>query len=278
MTSSKYKFSYETWASTLLTMFVLAPTVPVLLLAGFEWLDLRGVLLVELLLMFLSLPLLLVCLASIRRSLWQAQSTPKALTPVGIAPRADARGTGQRYETEGPLEGFRFETEEQWREFRIGAWLHDCGKVTRPEHIVDKATKLETVYNRIHEIRMRFEVLLPDARNERLAALAAGEPPEAVETRHAAEVARLQEEFTFLAEHRDRTSATAIAISSQSNSIRSISASFCSVPLQPPADGHLSLISWRRDHPIAPYRRVGRCRRSAACRRSPPAPSCRRAG
>ena len=67
-------------------------------------------------------------------------------------------------------------TDEQWREFRIGAWLHDCGKVTTPEHIVDKATKLETVYNRIHEIRMRFEVLLRDAMIERLAALAAGEP------------------------------------------------------------------------------------------------------
>ena len=49
MTSSKYKLSYETWASALVTMFILVPTVPVLLLAGFEWLDLRGVLLVELL-------------------------------------------------------------------------------------------------------------------------------------------------------------------------------------------------------------------------------------
>ena len=43
------------------------------------------------------------------------------------------------------------------------AWLHDCGKVTTPEYVVDKATKLETIYNRIHEVRMRFEVLLRDA-------------------------------------------------------------------------------------------------------------------
>mgnify|MGYP003347098377 CR=1 FL=1 len=64
--------------------------------------------------------------------------------------------------TEGPLADFSFKTEEEWREFRIGAWLHDCGKVTTPEYVVDKSCKLETIYNRIHEIRMRFEVLLRD--------------------------------------------------------------------------------------------------------------------
>ena len=42
-------------------------------------------------------------------------------------------------------------------------WLHDCGKVTTPEYVVDKATKLETIYDRIHEVRMRFEVLKRDA-------------------------------------------------------------------------------------------------------------------
>ena len=449
MTSSKYKLSYETWASALVTMFILVPTVPVLLLAGFEWLDLRGVLLVELLLMFLSLPLLFVCLASIRRSLGALAEDTRRIRELDFSPhssphspireldelhrqhdsmrrsihtqnqaleeaqeklaslvengmlmsserdkhrllqhilmqgkricnadaatlylmtdhdslrftlrskadqlpafelplhdpdtgtpnerhvstyvalrretviiddvysetRFDLSGTRRfdmesGYRTvsmlcvplvahggevlgvlqfmnatdpnsgdvtrfsrqnlrfvealasqsavalenhnlidsqtalidamieilagaidaksaytgghcarvpelalmlaeqasataEGPLADFRFETDEQWREFRIGAWLHDCGKVTTPEHIVDKATKLETVYNRIHEIRMRFEVLLRDVMIERLAALAAGEPAEAVETRHAAEVARLQEEFTFVAE------------------------------------------------------------------------------
>jgi HD-GYP domain-containing protein (c-di-GMP phosphodiesterase class II) len=101
---------------------------------------------------------------------------------------------------EGPLADFNFETEEQWREFRIGAWLHDCGKITTPEHIVDKATKLETVYNRIHEIRMRFEVLLRDAMIERLEALATGEASEFVEARYAATVDRLQDEFAFVAQ------------------------------------------------------------------------------
>ena len=64
---------------------------------------------------------------------------------------------------DGPFKDFSFETEDEWREFYIGAWLHDCGKVTTPEYVVDKATKLETINNRIHEIRTRFEVLFRDA-------------------------------------------------------------------------------------------------------------------
>lgn len=67
---------------------------------------------------------------------------------------------------EGPFADFRMASEDQWREFNVAAWLHDCGKLTTPEYVVDKATKLETIYNRIHEIRMRFEVLLRDAEIE----------------------------------------------------------------------------------------------------------------
>ena len=58
---------------------------------------------------------------------------------------------------------FHINSKEERKEFELAAWLHDCGKVTTPEYVVDKATKLETIYNRIHEIRMRFEVLLRDA-------------------------------------------------------------------------------------------------------------------
>ena len=58
---------------------------------------------------------------------------------------------------------FKLKTDDEWREFEIASWLHDCGKVVTPEFVVDKATKLETIYNRIHEIRTRFEVLHRDA-------------------------------------------------------------------------------------------------------------------
>lgn len=62
-----------------------------------------------------------------------------------------------------PFGEFAFKSDEEWREFEIAAWLHDCGKIITPERIIDKGTKLETLYNRIHEIRMRFEVLWRDA-------------------------------------------------------------------------------------------------------------------
>lgn len=101
--------------------------------------------------------------------------------------------------TEGPLASFAFRSEDEWREFRIGAWLHDCGKITTPEHIVDKATKLEIVYNRIHEVRMRFEVLLRDATIARLQALANGVPAEEVETTYRERLASLQDDFAFVA-------------------------------------------------------------------------------
>ena len=54
-------------------------------------------------------------------------------------------------------------TAKNWEELSVAAWLHDCGKVTTPDHVMDKATKLETIYDRIHEIRMRYEVLKRDA-------------------------------------------------------------------------------------------------------------------
>lgn len=60
--------------------------------------------------------------------------------------------------TEGLFKEFSL-NEEEWYELHIGAWLHDCGKVTTPEYVVDKATKLETITDRIHEVRTRFEVI-----------------------------------------------------------------------------------------------------------------------
>ncbi len=67
----------------------------------------------------------------------------------------------------GPFADFRL-NEEEWEAIHIASWLHDCGKVTTPEFVVDKATKLETIYDRIHEIRTRFEVLKRDAHIETL--------------------------------------------------------------------------------------------------------------
>jgi HD-GYP domain-containing protein (c-di-GMP phosphodiesterase class II) len=62
---------------------------------------------------------------------------------------------------EGPLCDFQM-TEKDRYELKIAGLLHDCGKVTTPVHVVDKATKLETIYDRIHLIDTRFEVLRRD--------------------------------------------------------------------------------------------------------------------
>lgn len=61
----------------------------------------------------------------------------------------------------GPFKDVHF-TEQEMYELRIAAWLHDCGKVTTPEYVVDKATKLETIYDRIHTVETRMEVLKRD--------------------------------------------------------------------------------------------------------------------
>ncbi len=103
-------------------------------------------------------------------------------------------------ETEtGPFADFRFDTREQRREFQIAAWLHDCGKVTTPEYIVDKATKLETIYNRIHEIRTRYEILLRDATIERYQSVIDGLDPGEADEILSDRLDKLRDDFEFVA-------------------------------------------------------------------------------
>src|SRR6478736_1706827 len=68
---------------------------------------------------------------------------------------------------EGPLRDFTMSEKDRY-ELKIAGLLHDCGKVTTPVHIVDKATKLETIFDRVHLIDTRFEVLKRDAEIESL--------------------------------------------------------------------------------------------------------------
>lgn len=89
--------------------------------------------------------------------------------------------------------------EDEWEAIHIAAWLHDCGKVTTPEYVVDKATKLETIYNRIHEVRMRFEVIKRDREIATLKAIAAGGDSAALNTELQRSLQSLDEDFQFLA-------------------------------------------------------------------------------
>ena len=68
---------------------------------------------------------------------------------------------------EGPLRDFRMSEKDRY-ELKIAGLLHDCGKVTTPVHVVDKATKLESIFDRIQLIDTRFEVLKRDSELEAL--------------------------------------------------------------------------------------------------------------
>ncbi|MCP4899656.1 MAG: GAF domain-containing protein [bacterium] len=101
---------------------------------------------------------------------------------------------------EGPLAEFSL-TDDEWYELHIASWLHDCGKVTTPEYVVDKATRLETNYNRLHEIRTRFEVLWRDAELECSNALV-DDPStaEATRTRLQERLHQIADDWQFVAE------------------------------------------------------------------------------
>ncbi len=99
---------------------------------------------------------------------------------------------------EGPLKDFTL-NEDGWEEAKLAGWLHDCGKITTPEYVMDKATKLETLYDRIHEVRTRFEVLKRDAEIASLRALLDGADA-ADEQRKLNEALRaLDDDFAFVA-------------------------------------------------------------------------------
>jgi HD-GYP domain-containing protein (c-di-GMP phosphodiesterase class II) len=103
------------------------------------------------------------------------------------------------HETErGPMADFRM-TDADRRELWLAGLLHDCGKITTPVHVVDKATKLQTIFDRIHMIDTRFEVLLRDAEIRALRAQCEGGADRAaIAAALAAEQARLRADRDFL--------------------------------------------------------------------------------
>ncbi|MBL8530067.1 MAG: GAF domain-containing protein [Burkholderiales bacterium] len=103
----------------------------------------------------------------------------------------------------GPLKNFVMTDKDRY-ELKIAGLLHDCGKVTTPVHVVDKATKLETIFDRIKLVDTRFEVLKRDAEIEmlraRIEAMKRGDSDAAarLEAGFNAVIVELDEERTFL--------------------------------------------------------------------------------
>jgi HD-GYP domain-containing protein (c-di-GMP phosphodiesterase class II) len=91
--------------------------------------------------------------------------------------------------TDGPLADFKM-TEKDRYELKIAGLLHDCGKITTPVHVVDKATKLETIFDRVHFVAQRFEILKRDAEVKLLRAKL-----DAVEHGDGASVARAERDY-----------------------------------------------------------------------------------
>lgn len=102
----------------------------------------------------------------------------------------------------GPLAGFSMDDDDRY-ELEIAAWLHDCGKITTPESVMDKATKLQTMFDRIELVKTRYELLRRDLEiawlRRRLAAAEAGEPTEpAWEADYRGALEDLDAELAFL--------------------------------------------------------------------------------
>ena len=103
----------------------------------------------------------------------------------------------------GPLADFSM-TEKEVYELRIAAWLHDCGKVTTPESVMDKPTKLATIFDRIHAVDQRFELLKKQMEcamlRQHLAALAKGHAADfdGLESRLNMHARQLNEDRDFL--------------------------------------------------------------------------------
>lgn len=99
----------------------------------------------------------------------------------------------------GELQDFTMD-DNGFRELHLASWLHDCGKVVTPEYVVDKATKLETIYDRIHEVRMRFEVLKRDVEIAYWKQVADGGDQHALKLEMDAKLTQIDDDYAFVAQ------------------------------------------------------------------------------
>jgi len=94
--------------------------------------------------------------------------------------------------------------DDELKELRFAAWMHDVGKITTPEYVVDKSTKLETIYDRINLIKTRFEILKRDAKIEllehklRICESESSEDIGALEENYRTRIKTIEDNLTFL--------------------------------------------------------------------------------
>jgi HD-GYP domain-containing protein (c-di-GMP phosphodiesterase class II) len=101
---------------------------------------------------------------------------------------------------QGVLKDFSMTDEDRY-ELEVAAWLHDCGKLTTPEYVMDKSTKLEKIYDRIEIIDMRLEVMKQETQIDRLTAIAAGVSQDEADKIFQEKIDLLNEVGEFLRRH-----------------------------------------------------------------------------
>ena len=101
----------------------------------------------------------------------------------------------------GPLTDFHMDEKDKY-ELSVAGWLHDCGKIATPEYVMDKATKLETIHDRIHLVECRIELAKAEIRNEyqtkMIEALKAGQTATQLEQELEQTLTELDEDRAFL--------------------------------------------------------------------------------
>ncbi len=100
-------------------------------------------------------------------------------------------------EKNGPLADFSMSDKDRY-ELKIAGLLHDCGKVTTPVHVVDKATKLQTIFDRIDLVETRLEVLRRDCELDSLRAVLGGTSADVAAAQLAVRLSAIDTDCAFL--------------------------------------------------------------------------------
>ena len=100
-------------------------------------------------------------------------------------------------EDEGVFNDFQL-NDDEWYELRVSAWMHDCGKLSTPDSVLDKSTKLHLMRDGIHEVEARFAAIRQQLIGNYYKALSEG--ADAISTKEAldSELSALEEDCAFL--------------------------------------------------------------------------------
>lgn len=101
---------------------------------------------------------------------------------------------------EGAFKDFLLSNDDRY-ELEVAAWLHDCGKLTTPEFVMDKSTKLERVFDRIELVELRLDIMMRDAEIEKLKGLVNGANVDKVNKTYDEKIELVNETRQFIRRH-----------------------------------------------------------------------------